>query len=201
MNEIVNESQAELLSRIDLIEAMVHEGRKKIEYWGWTQVLWGSAYLIAIGWVYWAQNPELAWPVTMITAAVIMVVVISRKKRALSRTASSRALGAIWTAVGTALFLYCFAVGIAGHAEIHSYIAAIEILLGVANFSGGMILRWRAPLMVGIIWWAAAVATAFAPVGWVILILVAATLICMIGFGLYLMVRERRDRQRGAAHA
>ena len=201
MSEIQSESQAELLSRIDLIEAMVQEGRRKFEYWGWTQVLWGAAYLIAIGWVYWAANPAFAWPVTMITASVITLVVISRRKCAQPRTASSRAVGAIWTAVGTALFLYCFALGFGGHAEIHSYIAAIEILLGVANVSGGIVLRWRAPLIVGIVWWAAAVATAFVPSAWVILILVAATLFCMIGFGLYLMVRERRERQRSALHA
>jgi hypothetical protein len=203
MNEL--ESQAELISRIDLIEAMVQEGRRKIEYWGWTQVLWGTAYLIAIGWAYQSGNSALPWGVTMIAATIVTIVVSLRKKRAGPSTANSRAVGAIWIAVGSALFLYGFSVGASGHAEIHAYMAAIEILLGVANFSGGLILRWRAPRIVGIVWWAAAVATAFVPALWVIPILVAATLIGMIGFGFYLMIRERTERRRrmldGASHA
>ena len=177
MNEQQSESQSELLSRIDLIEAMVQEGRRRIEYWGWTQVLWGSAYLIAIGWTYGWGRPALAWPICMIAATVIMI------------------------AVGTALFLYCFSIAYSGHSEVHAYMAAIEILLGVANFAGGMILRWRAPLIVGLVWWAAGVATAFVRTGWVYPIFIAAILFCMIGFGLYLMYRERRDRRRRATHA
>ena len=205
MIEQRNEMQSELLSRIDLIEAMVQEGRRKFEYWGWSQVLWGSAYLIAIGWMHWSQSPNLAWPVTMIAAAVIMIVVSSRKKRVLPATAASRSVRAIWIAVGTALFLFCFSVGISGHFESHTFLAAVEILLGVANLSSGLILRWRMQLMVGIVWWVAAVATCFVRLAWVLPILVAATLICMIGFGLYLMYCDRRDRRRralaGASHA
>ncbi len=204
MNE-AQESQNELLSRIDLIESMVLEGRRKFEYWGWSQVLWGSAYLIAIGWAYWSGSPNVAWPVTMIAAAVIMIVVSSRKKRVLPATASSRSIRAIWTVVGSALFLFCFSVGISGHFESHTFLAAVEVLLGVANLASAMILRWRTQLVVGIVWWVAAVATCFVRLAWVLPILVAATLICMIGFGLYLMYCDRRDRRRralaGASHA
>ena len=199
MNE-PTESQSELMSRIDLIEAMVQEGRRRIEYWGWTQVLWGSAYLIAIGWSHWSGKPAIAWPVTMIAATVIMVIVISTKKRSQAETTTSRAIWAIWTAVGTALFLYCFSLAFSGHSEIHAYIAAIEILLGVANVSAGLILRWRAPLIAGVVWWAAAVTSAFVRSAWVIPTFVAATLIAMIGFGLYLMMSERRDRSAAVQH-
>ncbi len=205
MNEIQNESQNELLSRIDLIETMMREGRRTIEYWGWTQVLWGAAYLIAIGWAQSTYRPQLAWPVTMIVAAIITIVVSSTKKRVHPATTTSRSIRAIWIAVGTALFLFCFPVALSGHFELHSFITAVEVLLGVANFSSALILRWRVQLIVGLIWWAAAVVTCFVPAAWVIPILAAATLIGMIGFGLYLMVRERLDRRRraqvGVSHA
>src|SRR5665213_1488170 len=123
MSETQQESQNELPSRIDLIESMMREGRRHTKYWGWTQVLWGTAYLIAIGWAHWLQRPDLAWPVTMIAAAVITIVVSSTRKRVQPPTTTSRSIRAIWIAVGTALFLFCFSVGSSGHFEGHSFLA------------------------------------------------------------------------------
>jgi len=179
----------ELLSRLDLVERMIQEGRKSTECWGWSQVLWGVAYLIAIGWSHTAFGPRWAWPVTMIVAAIVMVLVIRRTMRG------------VWTAVAIALFLFCFSVGISGGSEPHTFVAAVETLLGVAYFSGAIVLHWHTQFWVAGTWWAAAVAICFAPVEWIIPILVAATLIGMTGFGLYLMVREHCDRRRSLAHA
>lgn len=120
------ETPNELLTRFELVEMMVQEGRRSTEYWGWTFVLWGAAYLIAIGWSYWSRQPNIAWPVTMITAMVITVAVSTKKKRAKPQTPVSRAIGGIWSAVGTAIFIFCFAVGFSGHFELHSYIAAVR---------------------------------------------------------------------------
>lgn len=201
MTDAQQETQNELLGRLELIETMMREGRRITEYWGWTQVLWGAAYLIAIGWASSSMKPQLAWPVTMIAAAVIMIVLIRTRKHAQPPTATSRAIRAIWIAVGAALFLFCFSVGISGHYEGHAFLAAVEVLLGVANFSSAMILRWRPQFVVAVIWWVAAVATCFVRAGMVIPILVIATLVGMIGFGLYLMYCERRDRRARMQHA
>jgi len=195
------ETQQELLTRLELVEMMVQEGRQSTEYWGWTFVLWGTAYLIAIGWAYGSHRPDIAWPVTMIAAVVLTIVLAARKKRAKPQTPVSRAVGGIWTAVGTAIFIFCFAVGASGHLELHSYFATVEILLGVANFAVSMVLRWRAQFWIAILWWISAVATCFVGETLVIPILVAATLIGMIGFGFYLMYRERRDRRLRVQHA
>lgn len=195
------ETHQELLTRFELVEMMVKEGRRSTEYWGWTFVLWGTAYLIAIAWSYWLREPNIAWPVTMIAATVLTIVVATRKKRAKPQTPVSRAVGGIWTGVGTAIFIFCFAVGASGHFELHSYFAAVEILLGVANFAVSMVLRWRTQFWIALLWWISAVATCFAGETLVIPILVAATLIGMIGFGFYLMYRERRDRRLRVQHA
>lgn len=195
------ETQEELLSRFELVEMMVKEGRRSTEYWGWTFVLWGAAYLIAIAWSYWWRQPNLAWPITMITAAVLTTVVAARKKRAKPQTPVSRAIGGIWTAVGVAIFIFCFAVGLSGHAEMHSYIATVEILLGVANCAVSMILRWRGQFFIALLWWISAVATCYVGSQWIIPILVVDTLIGLLGFGLYLMYRESRDRRLRVQHA
>ncbi|MHB1840303.1 MAG: hypothetical protein ACYCPD_11140 [Acidobacteriaceae bacterium] len=197
----LQETQQELLTRFELVETMVKEGRRSTEYWGWTFVLWGTAYLIAIGWTYGSHRSDIAWPVTMIAATVLTIVVASRKKRAKPQTPVSRAIGGIWTAVGSAIFIFCFAVGFSGHFEIHSCIAAVEILLGVANCAVSMILRWRGQFFIALLWWISAVVTCFVSVRLVMPILVFDTLVGFLGFGLYLMYRERRDRRLRVQHA
>ena len=42
--------EQELKDRLNLIETMIAEGRRKTESWGWTFVLWGVAYYVAIAW-------------------------------------------------------------------------------------------------------------------------------------------------------
>jgi hypothetical protein len=195
------ETHDELLTRFELVEMMVKEGRRSTEYWGWTFVLWGTAYLIAIAWSYWSRRPDIAWPVTMIAATVLTIVVATKKKRAKPQTPISRAIASIWTAVGTAIFIFCFAVAISGHGEMHSYTAAIEILIGVANCAVSMVLRWPGQFMIAILWWISAVATCFVSSPWITPILVFDTLIGFLGFGLYLMYCERRDRRALVQHA
>ena len=88
------ETQEELLTRFELVEMMVKEGRRSTEYWGWTFVLWGAAYLIAIGWTYWSHRPDIAWSVTMTAAVVITIVVATRKKEPRRRPRSPAPLAA-----------------------------------------------------------------------------------------------------------
>jgi hypothetical protein len=192
-------TRTELFARLELMEAMVQEGRRSTEYWGWSFVLWGAAYLMAIGWGHWSHRPDISWPVTMVAATVITIV-IGSKKRKQPRTTISRSIGGVWIAVGSALFLYCFSAEISGHAEPHAYMAAIETLLGVANCASALVLRWRPQFLVALVWWVSAVVTCFVSVTLVVSVLVVATLIGNISFGLYLMYRERRDRQNTVQH-
>jgi hypothetical protein len=195
------ETREELLTRFELVEMMVKEGRRSTEYWGWTFVLWGTAYLIAIAWSYWLRQPNIAWPVTMIAAAMLTIVVANRKKRATPQTPVSRAIVGIWRAVGAAIFIFCFAVGMSGHGEMHSYIATVEILIGVANCAVSMVLRWRGQFLIALLWWISAIATCFVSSHWIMFILIFDTLIGFLGFGLYLMYCERRDRRLRVQHA
>ena len=61
----------ELLARLEIVETMLREGRKSTSYHGWAFVLWGVAFLVAIGWMTWLPNGYLAWVVTMPVAALI----------------------------------------------------------------------------------------------------------------------------------
>lgn len=196
--------------QLAFIEGMIREGRKTTEYWGWSLVLWGTAYLVATGW---ASTPAAgrsaawAWPVTMILASVLTASIAVSKKRGQPMTMRSRALTAVWVAVGCGLLLYCFPTVAAGrYGDGHTFTATIEILLGVAQIANGVILRWRTEIIIGALWWVASLVTTFTHTNLgVAAPFLLATFICFIGFGSYLMIREARDkaalREGQVAHA
>src|ERR1022692_1573994 len=106
-----NANQIDLRDRLSLIETMIAEGRRTTESWGWTFVLWGVAYYIAIawstfgyGWSIWGHS-YLAWPVTMISTSVLTVILAGRKHSEHPATTIGRAMMAIWVAMGVSMFL------------------------------------------------------------------------------------------------
>jgi hypothetical protein len=192
----------ELTERIVLIESMMQAGRKSTEYWGWNFLLWGVAYLVAVAWSSFlpqAGGAKLAWPITMIFAALLTVMIARRRGRHQPQTDRSRSLTSIWTAVGCGIFVFAIPVASTGHMEPHAFIAAIEVLLGVAHIACGSTLRWPTQVAVGLVWWAAAIASCFVSERGTAIIFLTATLICNVGFGIYLMIRESRDKARAAA--
>lgn len=192
-------SDEELRDRIALIESMMKQGRKSTEKWGWNFVLWGVAYLIAVAWssfLPFAAGKQVAWPVTMIAAAILTAAISRMRLGNRPRTEKSRHIHAIWVAVGLGIFVFALPTGYSSHWEVHASAAAIEVLLGVAHIASGMMLRWPVQVSVGSVWWVAAVASCFVNPNGVALVFLAATLVCNIGFGIYLMILEGRDRTR-----
>ena len=192
-------NEREIGERPALIESMMREGRRSTEQWGWNFFLWGIAYLVAVGWSSFlphAGGPLLAWPVTMIFAVLLTIAIARGRTRNRPRTEKSRALQAVWTAMGCGIFVFAFPVAFSGHWQVQSSLAAIEVMLGIAHVASGMFLRWTTQTIVGVLWWAAAVASCFVDSTGVGYIFLAATLVCNICFGIYLMVRESRDNAR-----
>jgi hypothetical protein len=191
-------NERELTERIALIESMMREGRRRTEYWGWNFLLWGIAYLAAVAWSsFLPAGRALAWPVTMIAAVLLTVVIAQKRMRHEPKTERSRAVGSIWMAMGCGIFVFAFPAAYSGHFEAHAFMAAIEAMLGIAHFASGSTLRWPTQMVVGGIWWAAAIASCFIPSSnGVAYIFLGAVLVCNVGFGVYLMIREGQDKAR-----
>jgi fatty acid desaturase len=188
----------ELKDRLSLIETMIAEGRRTTESWGWTFVLWGVAYYIAIGWSI-LGRPEIAWPVTMIASCVVMVILISRKRRSQPRTALGRSMSAIWASLGISMFILLMCLGLSGRYDLHSFIAIIAAMLGMANASSSMILRWRMQFACAVVWWVAAAVSCFGSEEQTSIAFLVAIFFCQIVFGIYGMIAESRKRQVNAA--
>jgi len=200
-----NFERQELQDRLNLIESMIAEGRRKTESWGWTFVLWGVAYYIAIFWAALGHS-NWAWPVTMVLAWVATVVLSSIKRRNRPGTKMGNAIGYIWTAVGISMFLLFFSLGISGRADQHIMMAGISAMLATANAASGMILKWKMQLACAVVWWAITVYACFGKGNALTIAFLAAIFFCQIVFGIYAMICESRRRRieagsRGAVHA
>jgi hypothetical protein len=191
----------ELKERLDLIESMIAEGRRKCESWGWTFVLWGVAYYIAIAWSAYGKSP-LAWPVTMIAAGIVTAIFASRGKRSRPGTTVGRALSAVWGAMGVALFLVLMALGLSGRADLHLIVAIAGAMLAVANGASSIILRWKMQFVCALVWLAAAMAACYTTTDMQLAVLSLGTIFfCQIVFGVYMMILEARRNRRVASHA
>ena len=199
----------DLAERVRLIESMMAEGRQRTESWGWTFVLWGVAYLVATAWSsglvggpVWAQR-LLAWPVIMIAASVATGVVISRMKKGQPPNTLGRALGATWAAMGISLFVVLMSLGLSGRYDLHVFVAIIGGMLGVANMTSAIILKWKMQFACAVVWLGSAVVACFVTVEQAGIAFLAATFFCQIVFGIYAMICESRRRrlQNGVVNA
>ena len=200
-----NAEEQELKDRLSLIEAMIAEGRQSTESWGWTFVLWGVAYYVAIAWAYWG-NPAIAWPVTMVTAGLITALIAMRRGSSHPETSLGRSMWAVWVSLGISLFLFGVCSGFSGHGDQNVVVSVIATMLGMANATSSLTLRWKPQFACAVVWWAAAVVSLFGTVTQSSIGFLVAIFLCQIVFGTYMMISEAREkkgseRNSGAAHA
>ena len=197
----VSNDEQELKDRLSLIESMIAEGRRTTESWGWTFVLWGVAYYVAMAWGAWGPYPTLAWPVTMIAASALTGVFASRQKHSRPETTLGRAMSSIWTAMGISMFIVLMCLAISGRYDLHIFVAIIGAMLGMVNATSSLILKWKMQFACAVVWWAAAVVACFASEAETGIAFLAAIFFCQIVFGIYAMMCESRRRNLGATHA
>jgi hypothetical protein len=196
-----NAEELELKDRLSLIESMIAEGRRTTESWGWTFVLWGVAYYMAIAWATWGIYRSFAWPVTMIAASVMTGVIASHKVRYLPATTLGRAMNSIWIAMGISMFIVLMCLAISGRYNLNIFVAIIGAMLGMANATSSLILKWKMQFACAVVWWAAAVVACFTSEAETGIAFLAAIFFCQIVFGIYAMICESRRRNQGATHA
>ncbi len=195
-----NFEQRDLAERLNLIESMIVEGRRTTKNWGWTFVLWGVAYYVAIGWAA-SGHPALAWPVTMTVAGVITGLVASRRERNNPSTTLGRAMAGIWISLGVSISLLMMSLTWSRHIDSFASVAIVCAMLGMANATSSIILRWKVQFACALVWWTSAVAACFVSDNVCSAIFLVAIFLCQIVFGIYGMLAVSRQHKQGAAHA
>jgi len=197
-----NTTEQELKDRLSLIENMIAQGRRDTESWGWTFILWGVVYYLALTWSA-SGHSAWAWPVTMLIAVIVTVVVASLKAGRHPETTLGRAIGSIWIALGISMFLLFLSLGVAGRlTDQHLFAAVVSAILGMANGASGLMLRWKVQLACALVWWTAAVASCFGTDKESMIVFLVAIFLGQIVFGIYGMIAgARARRQQDRAHA
>ncbi|MGH9449596.1 MAG: hypothetical protein ACRD11_03555 [Terriglobia bacterium] len=199
-------TEQELKDRLNLIESVISEGRRTTESCGWTFVLWGVAFYAAIAWSIMGQS-AWTWPVTMVAAAIVTVVVARLKVGNHPRTTLGRAVSSIWIALGVSMFVLFISLGVSGRlTDPRLFISVASAILGMANGASGLLLRWKIQFACAIVWWAATVASCFGTDEQSVIAGLAAIFLCQIVFGAYGMIadaqrRKLRQTYGGPAHA
>ena len=185
----------DLVQRIELMEAMIAEGRRATTRFGWIFVLWGLLYYAAIAWEVYLPAPAFAWPVCMVLGWVIIQAWRwrVRQTRVSDQGPRSRSVGAVWGAMGCAISLYMVAAALSHHIGQQPAVnAAVLFFLGLAHATSALILRWRVQGVVAAVWWIGGIAVFFVSNTASIYIFLTATFFGMILFGLYAMLLEHR---------
>lgn len=200
-----NVEEQDLKDRLSLIESMIAEGRRTTESWGWTFVLWGVAYYIAIAWSTFGQS-KIAWPVTMIAATILTFGLASRSASRRPETTIGRAMLGIWLGMGVSIFIVLLALGFSGRTDLHIAIAIIGAMLGSANVTSSIILKWKMQFASAVVWWTAAAVSCFISEVQAGIVFLLAIFFCQIVFGIYCMIAESRKKKgrsagQGASHA
>jgi hypothetical protein len=195
-------TEQELKDRLSLIETMIAEGRRNTASWGWTFVLWGVAYYLAIAWSAWGHS-AWAWPATVLIAVIVTIVAASLKTGNHPETTLGRAIGSIWIALGISMFLPFLALGLSGRlTDQHLFVAVISAILGMANGASALILRWKVQFACAVVWWVAAVSTCFGTNAQSMIVFLIGIFLCQIVFGIYGVIAEAQERKRhGPIHA
>lgn len=194
-----NEAQ-ELKDRLRLIESMIAEGRQSTESWGWTFVLWGVAYYVAILWAT-LGHTYLAWPVTMTCGVALTMFIGIRKGRKHPGITIGRAVSSIWMAMGISMLLLFPSLSISGKIDQYGIVAIVAAMLGTTNAASSIMLKWKAQFATAIVWWFATVAACFGSHTQCGIVFLAAIFLCQIVFGVYAMISEARRHRQGATHA
>lgn len=189
-------SRDDLLERIELMEAMIAEGRQATMRCGWIFILWGLVDLAGMGWQMVPDHSRWVWPVCLATGLVLQVAGLALRKRDSPRCKGmqSRNVEAVWLMMLLALIVYVGAAQATHFAWQYAYMAAILVIVGLAHAISAAILRWRVQAAAAAIWWAGAVAilvcNSHRATNEIFLIEMC---FGMIAFGLYVIWLERRS--------
>lgn len=192
--------ELDLKDRLSLIETMIGEGRRTTNSSGWIFVLWGITFYVVEAWEY-LYHYALAWPITVISASVLMGIIAWRKRGNRPGTTIGRVIWSIWIAMGISALILFDALGFSMRMDDHIFIAVFAAMLGTTNAASGMILKWKLQFTCALVWWAAAVVSCFGTESQTMLAFLAAIFLCQIVFGIYLMIAEVRQCGTDASHA
>jgi hypothetical protein len=197
-------SRDDLVKRIELMEAMIAEGRRYTGRNSWIFVVWGIVDLVAWNWQHYSRHfgGRWAWPICL-SAGVLLTLAGKAMQRTDQGYSSGDLCGkvmSVWGMMGLTMGIYIASAMLTHFDWQFSYVAGLLMLLGMAHAISATILQWKVQGIVAALYWAGGVAI-FVLNSWkatsTIMLLEMGVL--MILFGLYATrVEPKNDGRKGA---
>jgi len=191
-------SRDELLQRLELMEAMIAEGRGFTTHNAWIFVLWGLVDLAGWSWQNFVHTQfagTWAWPICLIAGTVLTFAgkALQKKPQGVPNSVACGRVMAVWGMMGLAMAIYVASAMITHFAWQYSYVAALLMMIGMAHAISAVILHWRVQGVVAAIWWVGGAAILFLNSRRATNdIMLLEMCFGMIAFGLYAMTIEHR---------
>lgn len=154
MDQITNEQA------LEVIKEMIERTKRKQNYTGFYHLLWGVLISITIVVMYILHEAQLyhligySWAFFCIGGAIASVIY---SKRTYEKQGNIQypdlGISSMWIGLMIALFLAAFIFPILKAYEWSVVFAMVSLLMGSANFSTGIFLKQKMPIINGILWW------------------------------------------------
>jgi hypothetical protein len=194
----------ELVQRLELMEAMIAEGRQYTGRNSWIFVLWGVVDLVAMSWQYYFPHfgGRWAWPICLPAGVVLTLAgkAVQRRAPGYSKNEECSRVMSVWGMAGLAMGIYVASAMLTHFDWQFSYMAAILMMIGIAHAISAAILRWWMQGLTAAVYWAGGAAIlAFNSWRATNVIWLIEMCVVMIAFGLYATrVEPTGSRMKGA---
>lgn len=182
---------------LQLIDSMINQVKNRFSENGFLYLLWGWVILLsALGHFILIQlqlfaHPEMIWMSTWLTIIYQVIYLLRRKKRETVKTYSEQIMGYVWMVFGVSLGMISFIVSKTNNWEVMNPL--VLMMYGMPTFLSGVIMRFTALKVGGIICWGLSiVAVMVAPV-YVLLLLAVAVIAAWIVPG-YLLRKKYKSQ-------
>lgn len=202
---MVNSSteQERALQDLETIKSFLEEGQRNLSASGFHFILWGLLIPTAVA-VFYALSPRMGnvplfaagyWPTVCGLGALVSIIAgIRDGKRERARGFASRIHALLWIGFFAAIAA-TFAIQIAVvHEATPSFLAHIAILLGIAYWIHGSLIRLTWFTLVALLWWITAIIVASMGLFAATIALGAATFVCAFIPGVILSLRKARGK-------
>jgi hypothetical protein len=184
----------DVLARVSLMESLIEQGRASARRWGEFAVLWGTGSLIAYlweahtgNWHSWLWLDAVAYPLEAI-------LWIRRWRQIRAITQSMRFVNALWLFTGLSMNLLGFSGLFQTQMSGRAINQMVMLVMGTANLVSGTAFRWPLQIIIGAMFWGAAIAFLFVNGPFYFWTYVSATFFGEVCFGIYLLITERKNQ-------
>lgn len=169
---------------LQLIDSMINQAKNRFSDNGFLYLLWGWLILFcSIGHFILLKlnlfkHPEIIWISCWLVAIYQIIYLVRRGKKVTVKTYSENIIGYVWMTFGITMGVASFIMAKTQNWDLINSLALM--LYGIPTFLSGVVMRFKALKIGGIICWSLAVVSVFIQPAYILLLLAVAVIAAWI---------------------